>query len=180
MKTLFQCLAPAVLLFASTAHAEMYIGGATGDGHYEATEQGIPFKAEDSGSKAFVGFKKGRFFAIEGGYLDMADLESTVGTDRLNVDVTGWDLFVVLVLPLGKRTELFAKGGGLAWETESTFFDGMTTAPPVEADGTDFAYAVGIGYLLGRHFSVRVEQEYFEIEGTDKVKFTSLGLEIRF
>ena len=68
----------------------------------------------------------------------------------------------------------------MAWETESTFFDGMTTAPPVEADGTDFAYAVGIGYLIGRHFSVRVEQEYFEIEGTDKVKFTSLGLEFRF
>lgn len=170
---------------ASRAGA-VYLGASVGEATIDADDAdpdfgSFGFDENDTGWKAFAGVRFLKFFGLEGGYVDFGapgTSESLLGTDiDLDLEVTGWDAFAMGVLTLGP-VELFGKLGGVRWDLDGRI-EGGPLDLTVRDDGTDAAYGVGAAVRLGR-LSVRGEYERFDIESTERVDVTSVGLELRF
>jgi hypothetical protein len=105
------------------------------------------------------------------------DLDVPVGTN-LKVDVTAWDAYAVGILPIGNVFEVFGKAGFIWYDAD---FDLSGTLSASASDsGSDPAYGVGVAFRLGKLIAIRGEYEQFELEDTDKVYLTSVGIDFRF
>jgi hypothetical protein len=173
-------LAMAILVLGActmTAHAGLYLGASVGDASINDEDSGFSFDGSDTGGKAFAGFTILKFFGIEASYVDLGSIESEIspGSD-LTVDTTGWDVYAVGILPLGKHFEIFGKAGIFVWDAESS----LTGGGGSDEDGNDPAYGAGVAFVFGGHFAVRAEYERFDISDVDKVEMISAGAEFRF
>jgi OOP family OmpA-OmpF porin len=159
-----------------TAHAGLYFGASIGDASINEEDEGVDFDASDTGSKFYGGFTLFKFFGLEASYLDLGSVEDEVspGTD-VTIDTTGFDLYAVGILPIGKHFELFAKAGIIVWDAEvSSGIDDESD------DGNDPAYGAGLAIVFFEHFAVRAEYQRFDISDIDKVEMISAGAEFRF
>jgi opacity protein-like surface antigen len=166
-------LALTLLLFAPAAHAGgFYIGAAFMDAGVEIEE--VNFDEDDSGFKALGGYRW-KYFGLEGSYADFGE----PGNNLFDLEISAISATAVGTLPLGKRFELFAKGGAYQWDVEVSGNDIRG-----EDDDVDFTYGAGAKLVLGR-IAIRAEYEIFEIDSDDSggdvdVEAVSLGLEFRF
>jgi hypothetical protein len=135
----------------------LYIGAGIGTGTVEAQEAGFNFDESDFAWKVFGGYTFGSFLGIEGSYVDFGSSSGSVSdTDTAKSDVTGFDAFGILGLPIGP-VRAFAKLGGINWDSEFTLDDGQTS----KDDGTDLAAGLGLEFSLFS-IAVRAEVEYFD------------------
>lgn len=162
-----------------TAHAGLFVGASVGNSSVNQKDTGADFSGSDTGSKIFAGFTFFKFFALEASYADLGTPtdEISSGTDA-KLDTTGWDVYAVGILPIGKHFELFAKAGVIVWDAEATY-EGAINGKTTE-DGNDPAYGAGLAIVFMKHFAVRAEYERFDISDLDKVELVSAGVEFRF
>jgi OOP family OmpA-OmpF porin len=162
-----------------TAHAGLFFGGSAGDASVNDSDPTISFDSSDTGYKLYGGFTFIKFFALEASYLDLGSSEDeiSVGTDA-TIDTTGWDVYAVGILPIGKHFEIFGKAGIIVWDAEVAY-SGLIKSESDES-GSDPAYGAGIAFVFGEHFAVRAEYQRFDISDIDKVEMTSVGAEFRF
>src|SRR5262249_15559584 len=139
---------------------------------------GFDFSADDSSRKFFAGFTFLKFLAVEGSYINLGSPEDSAGGTNVELKLTGYDVYGVGVLPLGKHLEIFAKLGYIFWDS-STDFTGVITSSDSDS-GEDPAYGGGIAFRLTKHFDIRAEYERFEIKDIDKVEVSSVGAALRF
>lgn len=155
----------------TTAQAEtgLYFGGSLGNASFDGTAPGtaVSIDDDDNAYKLYGGFRLFSLLAIEGGYVNFGEMSSAAG----KVELEGWDVFGVVNLPLGP-VNLFAKAGGIAWESD---FSG---ALAVDESDFDLAYGVGAAFRMGM-FGIRAEYEIFET-GHDDTEMFSIGAEINF
>lgn len=135
----------------------LYLGAGIGTGTVEANETGLNFDESDFAWKIFGGFTLGSWLGIEGSYVDFGSASGIVdGTTTAKSDVTGFDAFGIVGLPIGP-VRAFAKLGAINWDSEFKLDDGTT----FKDDGTDLAAGLGLEFSLFS-IAVRAEVEYFD------------------
>ena len=159
-------LAAALVLFAPTSHAKIYVGGSITQTSLDVEDSSIDFDEDDTGAKIFAGWTFFKFFGLEAGYYDMGNPEN----NQIKADITAFGLSARGILPIGKHFELFAKAGYMAWDLESNVGDD---------DDEDLIYGAGAAWVFGEHFSIRGEYEILDVDGAD-VDLYSLGAAFRF
>lgn len=147
------------LLAAPGLYAQVpnvYIGAGAGVANYEDNVELGDIEdtdIDDDGTayKLFGGYRATEHFAIEGGYRNFGEADAGPFT----VETEGFDLAAVGLLPIGP-IELFAKGGGILWDTNGT------GAIP-DDDGQALTYGIG-GKLNVGNLWFRLESEWFEMD----------------
>ena len=133
----------------------------------------INFDGSATGYKIFAGYNFGVIplldFAVEGGYVDFGNSDDTVGSVKVETDVTGWDLFGLIGANIGP-IGLFAKAGMIRW-------DGKVSEPGESAsdDGTDPAYGIGARFKIGS-LEIRAEYEAFDLSVSDLDMISASGV----
>jgi hypothetical protein len=166
------------LAFVPAASADAYIGGSVGQATIEVDEDGIDFDEDDFAWKAFVGYSFLKFFAVEGGYVDLGNPEDSIGSLDVEAEVDGFAGYAVGKIPLG-ILQLYAKAGIIAWDADLEARGPGGSSASFSEDGTDPAYGVGITFNLAK-LGIRLEAEMFDIEDVDDVFLITAGLEWRF
>jgi Outer membrane protein beta-barrel domain len=172
-----------------TAHAAevgFYLGGSIGqttvefeetvdDGDGGSTD--FHFDSDDTGYKLFVGYNFLPWLGVEGGYIDFGNPADDLNIPNFpnvdaDIEVTGWEAFLVGTLPLGP-VDLFIKGGGVAAELDAEL---KVTGFPSESfnESDEYgAYGVGAAFNFGK-FAIRAEYEAYDVD-IDDLYFISVG-----
>lgn len=163
-------VAGSLLMLHSTAAISAegwYVGAGMGLSNIDA---GI-FDETDLGLKIFGGYQFNKYLGLEGGYSDFGTANEEDPTGRVEVDLDGFNAYVLGLLPVGDHLEVFGKLGAIAWNAD---FEGFS--PTVSDDGTDFAYGIGLQGSDDEHWLARLEFEAFDLEDTDDVWLLSASL----
>ena len=153
--------------------------------------QSNDFKESDVSWKVFGGYRFFDYLALEAGYVDLGKPNgSSCFTDNpptgsicesrewdVSVDVNGWSVDAVGILPLGENWELFAKLGVYGWDGKARGID-RVSAPPgrpaapgsmaaVDADGEDLKVGFGGSVRVAKRISLRAEFEWFDVDLAD-------------
>jgi outer membrane protein OmpA-like peptidoglycan-associated protein len=180
--TLAALLVPALMVGATyAAEPGFYLGGSAGQTNVDKDVADFASGAiggnsnakvddDDTGWKVYLGYNFLPWLGVEAGY---ADFGTVGGKNVAEVDLSGWDGFLVGTLPIG-AVDLFAKIGAISLETELKAPGYKNT----ENDGK-FAYGVGIAYNIN-HWSLRAEAEGFDDDSIDDFYFLSAGVVYRF
>lgn len=172
-------------LVAGTAHAAepgFYIGASGGQTQVDqnANEFGYngPFNIklddDDTGWKAYVGYNFFPWLGVEGGYVDFGNVSKTVFTDQVDVDLSGWETFVVGTLPVGP-VDLFIKAGAIDLRSELS----VSNQGSDNSNDTQFAYGAGVAYNYG-NWALRLEAEGYDDNEIYDFYFLSGGITYRF
>lgn len=168
-----------LLLATPQTFAGVFFGASVLDTSVEADDgSGGEFDASDTGFKVYGGYDFAKFFRLEGSYLDLGSPDDSAGGTDIQVDISAWDGFAVLVIPIGKHFEVFGKAGLVMWDTETDFSG--TFSGSEDDSGTDAAYGIGAAFKLGKRLAIRAEYETFDVEDIDTLDALSLGLDVRF
>jgi opacity protein-like surface antigen len=117
------------------------------------------FNGTDLGYRIFAGMRFGKYFGIEGGYVDLADPHDEIPLNipnsgpscapgcrpvvdillQLEDNIDGWDAYVLGALPITEKLEVFGKLGVIFWESEfkvkNDFADTFPASPPAGPGG---------------------------------------------
>jgi OOP family OmpA-OmpF porin len=151
------------------------------------------FSEDDSerGYKLFGGYQFSRNFAIEGGYFDLGSYGFTAetqpsGTLTGNIEVTGLNLDLVALLPVGERFSLFGRAGANRAEASDTFSGtGLINVPNPSRSQRDTNLKVGVGvqWAFSDRIAARLEAERYQIDdavgNTGDIDLYSLNLLMR-
>lgn len=146
----------------------------------------------DLGYKLFGGYQLNRYFALEAGYFDlgMFDFEATtdpLGSFEGDIDITGFNLDVVGLLPITTRFSAFGRGG-VTREEAKVRFDRTGAVdvndPRRDKSATNYKFGFGVEYAVTDNIGLRAEAERYRIDdavGNDgDVDLYSVGLVYRF
>ena len=107
--------------------------------------------AEPYWQPVFGGYDFMRYFGVEAAYMD----GGSPSDHGFSVDLTGWDLAVRGILPIGDRGEVFAKLGWVWWDAD---FEGFGSD-----SGDDLLYGVGGGYRLTDRRQPNFDRTFSEV-----------------
>ena len=166
MGIILAVLAPAAFAVspAMAQDSGFYVGAGIGDFGLDVGG----FSGSDTGFKLYGGYEFIKYFAVEAEYID----GGSVDDGGLKIDVSGYNLSGVGILPLAGKFNVFAKLGMIFWDAKMHGFGNDS--------GEDFSWGVGGGYSFTDQFGVRLEYQGFEIEDTDTVDMISLGATWKF
>lgn len=155
----------------------------------------------DTGYKLGVGYQFTPYVAVEGGYVDLgktkysynATAAQGTATASGEVKISGVNLSVVGILPVGADFNLFGKVGVLVGQAKASY-GGTVNAPGIGAWGAGTSgtknqsaatYGIGASYNLTKEISLRAEYEWFDIKGIPATgdpdaKLFSLGVAYKF
>jgi hypothetical protein len=166
------CLAPA----AAMADSGFYLGGSAGmatvDIDVGSSEDDFGFDEDDFAWKLFGGYVWDLpliDLGVEAGYVDFGEPSRSTEAGNIEADGSGVNLWGVAGIDVGP-VGLFGKLGAIAWD-----FDGVAFDDPFSEDGTDPAYGIGAKFMLWS-LEARIEYEYFDVDGADRVDLLSAGL----
>ena len=130
----------------------------------------LSFDDSDTAFRIFGGWQFNENFGLEAGYIDGGSASETFnieGTDvDVDIDVSGFDLMLRGVLPIGDSFFAFAQVGGIFWDADfAASADGETVSD--SDSGEDLAYGAGIGFNFSENAGVRAEYMIYDISGAD-------------
>ena len=183
------CLAVAVS--AQAGDTGLYIGGSVGQSTIKNSArvtdgfntQKISFDESDTSYRLFGGYMLLPFLGVETGYTNFGSpnksyKNTAIGNVNADVQVDGWDAFVVGNLPLGP-VDLFAKAGVLWVNTDAKIkFAGSTAGSNSDSDQVG-AYGVGAALGFGS-FKVRAEYTMYDVSNINDLYMVSAGLTYQF
>ena len=176
MKNIFlRPLALATLITASSlAASEGYLGLSVGQTDYDL-KNAYSFDHGDSFAIS-GGYRFNENFALELSYIDLGD-----GKDNVDpvwtVEVDGFNLAAVGIIPISKQFELFAKVGMFKWDGK---VDEKGTGKIADGDGTELSYGAGLAYNLSSQFSIVLEYQVFDFDDGDDADNISAGVRYNF
>lgn len=128
------------LLFASSAHAQFYVGATGGTSKSKLNADGLNvqfldlgFTASrtqtddnDSSARVFGGYQINRYLAVEAGYADLGELSfgavvQPMGSLTKRIKTSGYDLSALVMYPVTDRFNVFARAGAARLERKSSF-----------------------------------------------------------
>jgi hypothetical protein len=133
----------------------------------------IDFDADDTGLKAFAGYRFNDYIGLEGSYVDFGKPSDIFDDDDVDSDVNAWTGYIVGFLPI-TTFDLFAKAGFASWDSE---FDIDDLDIHADDDGTDLAWGVGGQFRLG---SAAFRLEYEDFDFGDRADLISIGFSWTF
>ena len=128
------------------------------------------FDDSDTAFRVFGGWQLNENFGLEAGYIDGGSASETFnieGTDvDVDIDVTGFDLMLRGVLPIGESFFAFAQVGGIFWDAD--FKASALGASESDSDsGEDLAYGAGFGFNFGENAGVRFDYTFYDVADAD-------------
>ncbi len=183
LTTFKQCMAglfaAALCGFSTVVSAEGYIGAGAGLTTVDVCDDlnGLGLSScddEDTGLKIFGGYKFNQNFAVEGMWADLGETSATGPGGTATVEVDGFGVAAVGIIPLNEQFGIFGKVGAYMWDAS-----GGGAASGISDDGTDIMFGAGVGWNFTRSFGLRAEWERFDIDGDD-VDFLSIGAQFNF
>ena len=126
---------------------------------------------KDTSDKFLLGYKFNPYFSLEGGYFDLGQFtyrSTTVPAGTLDgkIDITGWNLDAVGMLPVADKLSAFARVGLQYAEAKDSFIGtgavAVTNPNPSKRD-TNIKYGVGLQYDINDSVGLRGEWERYRI-----------------
>jgi len=169
-----------LVAMATPAHAGdtgLYIGGSAGQ--TTVKQDDIDFDESDTSYKAFVGYMILPFLGVEGGYVNFGGPNKSYGSlGSVDIDVDGWEAFVLGALPLGP-VEVFAKVGVLSYDIDAKAQGaGFGSISGSDSDEVGAA-GVGVAFAIDK-FKIRGEYTYYDVSDIDDVYMLSAGVSYHF
>jgi len=96
---------------------------------------------------------------VEAAYIDFDE----AGNDALSMDAEGAALALILEAPITPVFSLYAKGGQLWWDAD-TSVDAELFSASDDYDGDETFWGGGAKFRLGENLDLRVEYERFNFE----------------
>jgi len=181
-----------------------YGGMALGQTILDLTDDALPVAGTSTlnkgtnrtGSKFFAGYRLHRNFALEAAYTAYGEFAATrfvtepaAGSLKASIEISGWSLEGVGILPFDSGFSVYAKLGGLYALASTTYTTTGGVAPPANPNPKSreltVKTGVGAGYALTERLSLRLEYEVAKkvgeettVEGDIKALFA--GLQYRF
>lgn len=126
----------------------------------------------DFGYKLFAGYQFNQNFAIEGGYFDLGEFDYTAttipaGSKTGELGFSGWNVDLVGLLPVTKRSSLLGRIGLHKSETKVNFAGtGAVNVlnPYYRNVGLDYKIGLGYQYDVSDAVSLRLEVERFRMD----------------
>lgn len=198
--------AAAASQFAAASDSGWYVGGNVGPSYANIDEVNVTSTLlgsgftttafdddeRDTGYKLFGGYQFNRYFAVEGGYFDLGEFGFTAttlpaGTLDGRIEVDGWNLGLVGIIPVTERFSAFGRIGAQYADTQDRFRGtGSVNVlnPDPEESETNYKAGLGLQYAISRSVGVRLEVERYRINdavGNDgDIDLVSVGLVYRF
>ena len=165
------------LLFAATAvNADGFSAGVSAvSAPVNVEESGTTIAGDSTGWRLHGSYMINKNFGIEGGMSKFGSPNDKSLPSNTHVDTESYDVYAVVVYPMGDDTSLIAKAGYIAWNTETEVNDTNTA----HQKNTDLALSFGGQYDITEQFAVRAEMEWFDSAISGELKY-SLGGVIRF
>lgn len=135
---------------------EFSIGG----GYGLAKLKDSDFDEDEAAKKAFVVLKFNEFIGIEAAYIDF----DRSGNDMLDFNVKGKTLDLILELPIAEKFSIYAKGGKIWWDADTSRIDASDFLTSSDHDGDDTFWGVGTKFQLTERLDLRIEYERFNFE----------------
>jgi len=186
---LVSSLAVAVSAQADTG---FYVGGSVGQTTVKDSQrvsdgestQTIHFDEDDTSYKIYGGYMFLPFLGVEGGYTNFGNPSKTfrntaIGNVNAEVEVDGWEAFVVGDLPLGP-IDLFAKAGVLSYDIDLKIKAGGNNLGSGSDSDEIGAYGIGAAVGLGGGVKVRAEYTYYDSSNVDDLYMYSVGATFSF
>ncbi|MFC7158795.1 OmpA family protein [Pseudidiomarina halophila] len=137
---------------------------------YQVTE--FDAAENDSGYKIFAGYQFNQNFALEAGYFDLGNFSydattSPAGMKSGQLDLNGWNMDFIGLLPVSESGSLFALVGAHKSEAEVHFAGTGAVnvlTPNYAKTTTDYKFGVGYQYQLGEHFGLRLAAERYRMD----------------
>ena len=117
------------------------------------------FDEDEAAKKAFAVVKFNEFIGVEAAYIDFDE----AGNDALSMDAEGAALALILEAPITPVFSLYAKGGQLWWDAD-TSVDAELFSASDDYDGDETFWGGGAKFRLGENLDLRVEYERFNFE----------------
>lgn len=154
-------------------------------------------RLEDKGTgyKLQVGYQPIKYFAIEGGYVDLDQAQHTAhvttGSEGIRsvmtIESSGWNLNAVGILPITNEFSILAKVGAIRVKEKITVkaSSGSEFASDSSSDSnSEVLYGLGIAYAPNDKMNLRAEYERYDLgddSGTDiDIDVVSLGIAFKF
>lgn len=198
--------------FTAGAHAEnnWYVLGSIGQSNFDAKKSDVDnellnagflldsssFDKADTGYKLQFGYEFNSNFALEGGHVDLGELTykassfGVIPADlKAKIEVNGWNIDAVGILPINNGFSLFAKVGFIDAKVEakttasSPFF---TTSSKENSSDIKPLFGLGAAYKLNAQVSMRIEIERYhdlgdnDTGGEGDVDLYSAGIAYKF
>ena len=109
--------------------------------------------------EAYGGYNVGRFFALEGGYLELGEFDFDENNLIARTDASGWKLIALGKIPLSERFSIYGGGGALFSEVEKRV--GGTTDKDSD---TGIAIEAGVQVRFTDRWSLDVEYGRYVLE----------------
>ena len=149
------------------------IGELSVDFEGDLDESPLSFDDGDTAFRVFGGWQFNENFGLEGGYIDGGTASEQIFFEGFDVDVdigvTGFDLMLRGILPLGESFFAFAQVGGIFWDADFKTRD-VSSSAEGERDsdsGEDLAYGAGFGFNFGENAGVRLDYTFYDITEAD-------------
>lgn len=168
----------AFFAFTSPVFAEgAYVGGSVGIVDYDicASGGGVTCDDSDTGFKVFGGMNINETFSLEVSYVDLGEVAVSAGSYKGAIEVDAVSIDGIASIPVNDKFDVFGKLGvtNWAWDYNENY--------QLIGEGSDH----GLGFKAGAGFKVdlqdnvglRVELEYYDIDGDDAL-FLSGGIVI--
>lgn len=165
-----------------------YVGGGIGVASFDVADfypdyQRLQFEEGNPGYKLFGGYRILRYLGVELGYVNYGNVTRReqlrqIGYQEVSVGIHQWDASALGMLPLSKKTSLFAKLGAASWNTDVNVINGPYTED-LSSSGTDITFGLGIDFLF-KKVGMRVEGEWVDIPDTSGVFLVSLNMTYNF
>ncbi len=135
------------------------VGQATFDDSATVNGTAVSVDDDDIGWRFFAGYQLNKNFAIEGGWTDLGDFSGTVGATGFNVEVEGFTMSGVGILPINDKFDLRAKAGVFMWDA-----DVDAGAGGASSDGNDFTFGLGAVYHFTDNIGFRLEWDRYDAD----------------
>jgi hypothetical protein len=180
-KTTHVLIVTALGALAGSAHAAdkgFYLGAGIGQANLAEDFDDLDdvddfdFDSDDTGLKAFGGFRFNDWIGVEGAYIDYGSPSEVFDDSDVDLDASALAGYVVGYLPI-TTFDLFAKVGLASWDVDYDLED----LNLFDDDGTDLAWGVGGQFRLG---SAAFRLEYEDFEFGDDANLISVGFSWTF
>ena len=143
------------------------------------------FNCDDSGFawSLIAGWQVLKWVGIEAGYLDLGEISAAGGGTDVSAEVDGLTLAITPTLPLSEGFSLFARVGGLFWDSDVegqvSVTQGGSSDPlviPIDSSDDDTSTFIGAGARASLTERLIISAEwnrYFDIGGTASIQGTN-------
>lgn len=112
---------------------------------------------DDISFKFYGGKRLHENLALELSFQDLGKLSEKSTPITKTAESTGLNLSLLLIMPFNDFGYLYGKLGTMAWDTDYTRIDAVTTRS--SDSGTDFTYGVGYAFTFDDQYELRIEFE---------------------